>query len=432
MSVSYRALTGLNPRAFLDAGSDMSKAVGKLTTEYRQYKSLVLRPLQHRYGWRGGGQADAAVVAKVNGLAVDTMRLRAATGGLAFMYAYAGFSLAQQQLASLCRKIDSDGMKVDADGNVSAKDVPIGDDGGLGSTSARAMGYRLDMGKVLKFATIVDDVTAAALNGGHEPPVTGLTNRPGLLDEARKDHGDAEDDAAGMLAEFRTLPATAAGNLPLDNDLPGIPGVDLQLPPGQAGNTFGMGLFIMGLFLEGGSIGAGMGGQLEIAIPAGLTGLICMELGGALIRANGGTVPRVSIAGRGMPADNPGTDASLDKLMQQANRLEKEVGPHHKPQTRITSKIGDDPGLMRSAEQAGRNQTVQRDLNHMIHQLSRGNMNPGTENRTLPKTDVHYARMRSGARLFFRNTSDGIQVVGKADKHNEGQVIARLRKLYGR
>lgn len=328
MSVSYRELTGLNPRAFYDAGNDMSKAVSRLAIEHSQYRSLVLRPLQHKHGWRGGGQPDAAVVAKVNGLAVDTMRLRAAAGALAFMYAYAGFTLAQQQLSALCRQVENDDMKVDDDGNVSTTYVPVGDDNGLGSVSAKVLRYQNDIGKVLDFATVIDDVTAAALNGSHEPPVTGLTNRPGLLDEARKDHSDAENDAAGMLHEFQTLPGTAAQHLPADNgDMPDLPGVNIQVPPGQAGNTFGMGLAIMGLFLGGGAIGAGMGGQLEIAIPAGLIGAVCLAIGGALVKADGGSLPKYSLDGNGMPVDNPAADASLDKLMQQAGRLENEAKP---------------------------------------------------------------------------------------------------------
>lgn len=42
------------------------------------------------------------------------------------------------------------------------------------------------------------------------------------------------------------------------------------------------------------------------------------------------------------------------------------------------------------------------------------------------------ARTGSGARLVFRNAKDEVQIVAKADKHDELSAIARLRVLYGR
>ena len=38
---------------------------------------------------------------------------------------------------------------------------------------------------------------------------------------------------------------------------------------------------------------------------------------------------------------------------------------------------------------------------------------------------------RNGARVFFRNTADGMQIVAKADKSNESKVIGRLMEKYG-
>ncbi|MBT2897976.1 hypothetical protein HET64_15400 [Streptomyces sp. McG3] len=87
--------------------------------------------------------------------------------------------------------------------------------------------------------------------------------------------------------------------------------------------------------------------------------------------------------------------------------------------------------MTKAAQQAGKNQQVQRDFDHLFEQLSQGNMNPGRGSRALSGTDVTYARGRNGGRLFFRNVGGGIQIVGKADKGNEPQVIARLKKIYG-
>ncbi|MGW6395597.1 polymorphic toxin-type HINT domain-containing protein [Streptomyces sp. NPDC055103] len=97
----------------------------------------------------------------------------------------------------------------------------------------------------------------------------------------------------------------------------------------------------------------------------------------------------------------------------------------------MSSAIGDDTLLTKAAEQAGKNQAVQRDLDNLFSQLSQGNMNPGIGSKALAGTDVTYARGANGGRLFFRNVDGGIQIVGKSDKGNESKVIGRLMQLYG-
>ncbi|WP_234477756.1 polymorphic toxin-type HINT domain-containing protein [Streptomyces sp. MBT65] len=102
------------------------------------------------------------------------------------------------------------------------------------------------------------------------------------------------------------------------------------------------------------------------------------------------------------------------------------------PCVAMSSTIGEDSLLTKSAQQAGKNQDVQRDLDHLFEQLSHGNMNPGKGSKALTGTDVTYARGQNGGRLFFRNVDGAIQIVGKADKGNESKVIARLKQLYGK
>ncbi|MET9592017.1 hypothetical protein ABZY45_13790 [Streptomyces sp. NPDC006516] len=97
----------------------------------------------------------------------------------------------------------------------------------------------------------------------------------------------------------------------------------------------------------------------------------------------------------------------------------------------MSSVISEDSVLVKAAQQAGKNQKVQADLDSLFQQLSRGNMNPGLGSKALAGTDVTYARGRNGGRLFFRNVDGGIQVVGKSDKANESKVIARLNQHYG-
>ncbi|MEU3029918.1 polymorphic toxin-type HINT domain-containing protein [Streptomyces incarnatus] len=97
----------------------------------------------------------------------------------------------------------------------------------------------------------------------------------------------------------------------------------------------------------------------------------------------------------------------------------------------MSSVVSEDSTLVKAAQQAGKNQKVQADLDSLFQQLSRGNMNPGLGSKSLAGTDVTYARGRNGGRLFFRNVDGGIQIVGKSDKANESKVIARLNQLYG-
>ncbi|MEU7583923.1 polymorphic toxin-type HINT domain-containing protein [Streptomyces sp. NPDC041068] len=98
----------------------------------------------------------------------------------------------------------------------------------------------------------------------------------------------------------------------------------------------------------------------------------------------------------------------------------------------VTSVVGQDSLLSKAERQAGKNQTVKRDFDRLLEQLSNGNMNPGLGSKALAGTDVTYARGRNGGRLFFRNVDGGIQVVARADKSNESKVIARLKQLYGK
>ncbi|MFW5420264.1 hypothetical protein J0910_26970 [Nocardiopsis sp. CNT-189] len=97
----------------------------------------------------------------------------------------------------------------------------------------------------------------------------------------------------------------------------------------------------------------------------------------------------------------------------------------------VTSAIHDDPYLVKAAEAAGKNQRLQKEMDDLVMQFRSGNKNPGLGNKALEGTDISYLRGRNGGRVFFRNTGDGIQIVGKADKSNESKVIKRLKELYG-
>jgi hypothetical protein len=96
----------------------------------------------------------------------------------------------------------------------------------------------------------------------------------------------------------------------------------------------------------------------------------------------------------------------------------------------IKSRIKEDPALVRFAEEAGKDQKIQRDLNSLIEKLRLKNKFPGTGTKTLFK-DVKEARTRSGARVYFRERGGKIEILAKSNKKNQTSVIKILRKKYG-
>ena len=68
---------------------------------------------------------------------------------------------------------------------------------------------------------------------------------------------------------------------------------------------------------------------------------------------------------------------------------------------RIVSRIREDPGLVRAAEEACNNQQVQDNINHLEYELSKGNDNPGIHKKYLGN-NVWEHRARRGGRLYTR------------------------------
>jgi hypothetical protein len=98
--------------------------------------------------------------------------------------------------------------------------------------------------------------------------------------------------------------------------------------------------------------------------------------------------------------------------------------------TRVVSSISSSPKLVREAEAAGR--TAQRSIDHLTSELARGNLNPGIGSKSLG-FGISYARARDGARVFFRQGSDGvIEILGKATKNNEQSVINEVLRVFGK
>ena len=103
---------------------------------------------------------------------------------------------------------------------------------------------------------------------------------------------------------------------------------------------------------------------------------------------------------------------------------------HNANYKQVKSRISDDPGLVKEAQKAAKNQRIQEEINHLIKEFLSGNSNPGIGSKNLFK-DICYLRGRNGARVFYRITDNIVEILGKANKGNEQTVINILKKLYG-
>jgi hypothetical protein len=95
----------------------------------------------------------------------------------------------------------------------------------------------------------------------------------------------------------------------------------------------------------------------------------------------------------------------------------------------LSSSIKEYPSLVRLTKEAVEDRYVQKDMNHLIQELSKGNLQAGSGLKHLPGTPFIYARS-GGARLFFQQTGgDSYTIVAKASKKNEQKVIDKLREI---
>ena len=95
----------------------------------------------------------------------------------------------------------------------------------------------------------------------------------------------------------------------------------------------------------------------------------------------------------------------------------------------IVYRIKENPALAREAERAGRDQDAQRSINNLVEQLSLGNRNPGIGTENIFK-DVYELRGKNRARVYYREVSGKIEILGKSLKSNQQKVINIKKKMY--
>lgn len=124
-------------------------------------------------------------------------------------------------------------------------------------------------------------------------------------------------------------------------------------------------------------------------------------------------------------------DGSVPKSNKKQSVEECELDENVKERKiEIVYRIKENPALVREAERTGKDQAAQKDVNHLIEQLSLGNDSPGLGNiRVKGLKNVSEARGRNEGRVYFREKDGKIEILGKSNKDNQKKVIAILQKM---
>ena len=79
----------------------------------------------------------------------------------------------------------------------------------------------------------------------------------------------------------------------------------------------------------------------------------------------------------------------------------------------------------------GKDQAAEKDVNHLIEQLSLGNNSPGIgTTRVKGLKNVSEARGRNEGRVYFREIDGKIETLAKSNKDNPNKVIAVKKNGY--
>ncbi|MDH0864173.1 polymorphic toxin-type HINT domain-containing protein [Mitsuaria sp. GD03876] len=94
----------------------------------------------------------------------------------------------------------------------------------------------------------------------------------------------------------------------------------------------------------------------------------------------------------------------------------------------VSSRIKESPRLVKEADVAGKSH--QESLDRLMEQLRKGNTNPGIGTKPIG-SGLSEARARDGARVYFRETENGIEILGKSSKANQESVIKEVLRVFG-
>jgi len=92
----------------------------------------------------------------------------------------------------------------------------------------------------------------------------------------------------------------------------------------------------------------------------------------------------------------------------------------------ITNSINKIPAIKKLAKQSRKNQVVARDLDHLRGELRKGNLGPGSGYKHLGDQIYEFKTTR-GARLYFRRTSEGYNMIGESSKELQTKAVDKLK-----
>ncbi|NRB25622.1 MAG: hypothetical protein HRU42_18625 [Shewanella sp.] len=95
---------------------------------------------------------------------------------------------------------------------------------------------------------------------------------------------------------------------------------------------------------------------------------------------------------------------------------------------KVASRIKESSKLVKEAQVAGKSH--QAGIDNLTAKLSEGNLNPGIGTKPIGQ-GLSEARHSSGARVYFKQSGDTIQILGKSNKANQGAVIKEVLKTFG-
>jgi len=109
-------------------------------------------------------------------------------------------------------------------------------------------------------------------------------------------------------------------------------------------------------------------------------------------------------------------------------------------ESKLVSLVKEDPILLKIAKSIEGKQDIQKDINHLLRELGKGNEDPGVGTKKL-FGDIKYLRGFQGARVFYRPSGeDKYEVLGyavgqgveggKKPYSSEARAVSRLKKLY--
>lgn len=125
----------------------------------------------------------------------------------------------------------------------------------------------------------------------------------------------------------------------------------------------------------------------------------------------------------------------FDEYMKSLEKLDRQKAKEKKKKAKrpieVIHRKQESKALEDAAKTVGKDPVIQRDVDHLVEQLSLGNKSPGTSIRKIEGLkNVFEARGRNGGRVYFREINkQTLEILAKSNKANQLKVIKILKRL---